>query len=233
MQQTTDSTIAYTQAEDPEDRQAMITYYVDQIIGRIVERPYDSIPQLFQYAVRGGPCLTPADVLRLFGGRIIFCRTCRRMNLIRRAALNNEMETIPVNPEIWTGWGQQAEDSPNQDHRDLWCPHLDDPELYWYEVRGMEEEICRYPTVLGTDEFFQETENESDRTDAGRDYSVDSGEWFGVLGPVDVDVVRFWEATNDNVPSNSDAEVSEDGSSDEDWRRPPRVNTSGLEWYYE
>ena len=97
----------------------------------------------------------------------------------------------------------------------------------------MEEEICRYPTVLGTDEFFQETENESDRTDAGLDNSVDSGEWFGVLGPVDVDVVRFWEATNDNVPSSSDAEVSEDGSSDEEWRRPPPVNTSGLEWFYE
>ena len=181
-QQTTDSAISYTQAEDPEARQAMITYYADQIIGRIVERPYDSAPQLFQYAVRGIPQLfqiTPADALRLFGGRIIFRRTCRRMNLIRRAELNNEMETIPVDLETWTGWEQSEEESAHQDRRSHWCPHLGDPELYWYEVRGMEEEICRYPAVLYTDEFFQETENESGQTDSGLDYSMDRGKGLG------------------------------------------------------
>ena len=80
----------------------MITYYVEQILRRIVERPYDSISQLFQYATRGGPCLTPADVLRLFGGRIIFRRTRGRMSLIRRAVLNNEMDTIPADLRTWT-----------------------------------------------------------------------------------------------------------------------------------
>ena len=96
MRSTTDSTASYTQAEDQVDRQDMITYYVDQILRRIAERPYDSISQLLQYAARGGPRRTPADALRLFGGRIIFRRTCRRMSLIRRAALNSEMDAIPA-----------------------------------------------------------------------------------------------------------------------------------------
>ena len=117
-------------------------------------------------------------------------------------------------------------DPPFRDYRYFWRPNLNSPMLFWYVTENMEEEIHRYPAVLYTDEFFQETENESGQTDTSLDYHTDGGEWFGVLGPIDG--MRFWEATDNNSRVHTDAE-----SSDEEWRRPPPINTSGLEWYYE
>ena len=231
MQQTTDSTIPYTQEEDSEDRQNMIAYYVDQLLRRIVERPYDSVPQLFQHVTRGGPCLCPADVIRLFGGRVIFRHTCRRMNMIRRAVLNDTIDTVPV--ELRTGTEQERSEMvpPFTDYRYFWCPNLGSPVLFWYVAEGMEQEINRYPAVLYTDEFFQETESEDSRTDVSLDYSTDGDEWFGALGPIDE--MRFWEATDSHSPVRTDAESSDEETSDEEWRRPPPINTSGPEWYYE
>ena len=153
------------------------------------------------------------------------------MNVIRRAAPNGEMDTMPVDLRMRTEEGRLEMDPPYRDYQYFWRPNLNSPTLFWYVTENMEEEIYRYPAVLYTDEFFQETENESGQTDTSLDYNMDSGEWFGVLDPIDV--VRFWEATDDNSPVNTDTEVSKDESSDEDWRRPPPINTSGLEWYYE
>ena len=116
MQQTTDSTASYTQAEDQGDRQDMMAHYVDPILRRIVECPYDSIPQLFQYVTQGGPCLSPADVLRLFGGQIIFRQTCRRMSIVRRAALNHEMSAIPIDLRTWTEQDRPAMNPPYRDY---------------------------------------------------------------------------------------------------------------------
>ena len=231
MQQTTDSTVSYAQAEDSEGRQSMIAYYVYQLIRRIAERPYDSIPQLFQHVTRGGPCLCPADVLRLFGGRIIFRHTCRRMNMVRRAVLNGEMDTAPVDLRTWAEQERPEINPPFRDYRYFWRPNLNSPTLFWYVAENMEEEIHRYPTVLYTDEFFQETGNERDQTDTNQNYNTDSGEWFGVLDQIDV--VRFWEATDNSSPAHTDTEDSENESSDEDWRQPPPINTAGLEWHYE
>ena len=229
MQQTTESTVSYTQAEYSEDRQSMIAYYVDQPLRRIVECPYDSIPQLFQYVTRGGPCLCQADVLRLFGGQIIFRHTCRRMNMIRRAALNEAMDSAPADLRTWTEQERPEMDPPFTDYRYFWRPNLNSPTLFWYVAEDMEQEISRYPAVLYTDEFFQETENESGLTDTSLDYYTDSDEWFGVLGPIDG--MRFWEATDNSSPMHTDAESSDEETSDEEWRRPPPINTSGLEWY--
>ena len=60
---------------------------------------------------------------------------------------------------------------------------------------------------------------------------MDIGERFGALNPIDD--ARFWEATDNNSPVRADAVVSDDENSEEDWRRPPPINTTGLEWYYE
>ena len=98
----------------------------------------------------------------------------------------------------------------------------------------MEEEIYRYPAVLGTDEFFQETENESSQTNSDLYGTAGSGEWFGVLDTINA--VRFWEspvATDENNTMNRDEESSEEGEGDEHWSRPPPINTEGPEWFYE
>ena len=231
MQQTTESTVSYTQAEDSEDRQSMIAYYVDQLLRRIVECPYDSVPQLFQYVTRGGPCLCQADILRLFVGQIIFRRTCRRMNMVRRAVLNDTMDSAPVDLRTWTEQERPEMDPPFADYRHFWCPDLSSSTLFWYVAESMEQEISRYPAILYTGEFFQETGNESNQTDMSLDHYTDSGEWFEALGSIEV--TRFWEATDYNSPAHTDAENSDEETSNEEWRRTPQINTSGLEWHYE
>ena len=231
MGQATDTTASDTESEDQAGRQSMIEYYVDQLLRRVVECPYDSVPQLFQFVTRWGPCLSQADVLRLFGGQIIFRRTCRRMNMIRRAVLNDAMDTVPVDLRTWTEQEQPEMDPPFTDYQHYWRPNLGGSALFWYVVEDMEQEISRYPALLYTDEFFQETENESEQTDMSLNNHTDNEEWFGVLGPIVG--MRFWEATDDSGPAHTDAESSNEESSDEEWRRPPPINTSGLEWYYE
>ena len=253
MEQTTDSTVSYTQAEYPGDRQDVIAQYVDRIIRRITERPYDSVPQLFQHVALDGPCQNPADVLRLFGGRIIFCHTCRRMSIIRKAVLNNETDAMPVELRMRTERGQPGLDPPFTDYRHFWCPHLDSPRLYWYEVEGMREEIYRYPAVLNTDSFFDETEEDSCQTSGGTDDDVECSEWFQPMGPIGAEYL--WgpppdsrrtdtdEEENDERSGsvngrqlsqiNMNEEVNQDESDNEDWSHPPPVNTMGLEWFYE
>ena len=223
--------MSYTQAETDDTRRDMIAYYVDQLLRRVVECPYDSIPQLFQHVTRGGPCLCPADVLRLFGGRLIFCRTCRRMNVIRRAALNNAMNTAPVDLRTWTGRERPEMDPPFRDYRYFWCPILNSPTLFWYEKENMEEEIYRYPAVLDTDGFFQETENSSQQTDASADDGAEDSDWFEMEGPIDTE--HFWEPPNESWITDTDREIPTDESDDENWRRPPPINTTGWEWFYE
>ena len=227
MQQTTDSTVSYTEAEYSEDRQNMIAYYVDQLLRRIVECPYDSIPQLFQHVTQGGPCQCQADVLRLFGGRIIFRRTCRRMNSVRRAVLNGEMSTIPVDLRTWVGPERPEMDPPYTDYRYFWCPVLYSPTLFWYATEGMEEDICRYPAVLDTDDFFRETEDESLQTDGTTEDDAKESEWFGVLSPISDEY--FWELYSETWQTIPEEESNQDESDDEEWRRPPPINTSGLE----
>ena len=231
MQQTTESTVSYTEAEYSEGRQDMIAYYVDQLLRRIVERPYESIPQLFQYVTRGGPCLCQADVPRLFGGRIIFRRTCRRMNMVRRAVLNGEMDTAPVDLRTWTGQERPDMDPPYRDYRYFWCPILYSQTLFWYVTEGMEEEIYRYPAALNTDEFSQETESGSQQTDTNIDDDTEESDWFAAEGPIDAE--HIWEPPSESWMTDTDREMPTGESDDEEWRQPPPINTTGLERRYE
>ena len=97
----------------------------------------------------------------------------------------------------------------------------------------MEEEIYRYPAVLDTDWFFQETESESQWADTNMDDGMEESSWFGVVGPIDAEY--FWEPPGDDWQSNMNEEANEDGSENEneDWAQPPSINTMGLERFYE
>ena len=103
--------------------------------------------------------------------------------------------------------------------------------LFWYEAPGMGEEICRYPAVLDTDEFFRETEDESWQTDVNMDDSMEESDWFGAMNPISNE--RFWEPPSESWLTDTDGEMLEDGSDNEDWSRPPPINTTGLERFYE
>ena len=122
-------------------------------------------------------------------------------------------------------------DPPFRYCRSSWCPHLDSPTLFWYKAQGMEGEICRYSAALDTDEFFQGAEDESWQTDADLDDSVGDSEWFGAMNPVSE--WYLWELPSESWLTDTDGGVNEDGSDNEDWSRPPPINTMGLEWFYE
>ena len=94
----------------------------------------------------------------------------------------------------------------------------------------MEEEIYRYPAVLDTDGFFQETENSSQQTDANTDDGAEDSDWFEMKGPIVTEY--FWEPPNESWITDTDREMPTDESDDDDWRRPPPINTTGLEWFY-
>ena len=173
-----------TEAVDQVNRPHMIEYYADEIIGRLTDRPYDSAPQLFQYATLGGPCLSKEDAVHLFGGWIIFLRTCRRMNAIRRAMLNDVMGTAPVDLRTWTEQERPSMDPPLQDHRSSRSPHLDGPALWGYEEPGMEEEITRYPAVLDTEEYSHESENDNWPADSDVNMDMEDSGWFQCMGGV-------------------------------------------------
>ena len=155
------------------------------------------------------------------------------MNSIRRAVLNGEMDTMPVDLRTWDGPVRPVMDPPYTDYRYYWCPVLYSRTLFWYATDGMEEEIYRYPAVLDTDWFFQEAESESQWTDGNQDNGLEENSWFEAMGPVDTG--NFWEPPGDNgqLDTNEEANEDESNNGNEDWAQPPPINTTGLEWFYE
>ena len=106
------------------------------------------------------------------------------MNAIRRAVLNDEMDTAPVDLGTWTEQERPSMEPPFRGHRGSWSPHLDSPALWRYEEPGMEEEITRYPAVLDTEECFHESENDNWPDESEVDTDIKGGEWFHGLGGV-------------------------------------------------
>ena len=178
MEQATGSSLSDAEAVDQVDRQHMIEYYVDEIIGRLVERPFDSAPQLFQYATMGGPRLSQEGKLHLFGGRIIFLRARRRVNAIRRSVLYDAMDTIPRHLRTWAVRERPSMDPPFRDRRSSRSPHLDSPALWWYEEPDTGEEITRYPAVLDTEVYFHESDNNNWPDESDVDMDAEDSEWF-------------------------------------------------------
>ena len=164
----------------------MIEYYVDELILRMVESPNDSTPQLFRHISENGPCVEPGHVLHIFGGGIIFRRTCRRLHLIRDAALRDTLARLPIDLARWTGPEQPDLEPPFYDFRDWWCPHIYDRNLFWYEgvlslQPGMYRSIARYPTHTDTDEYFGHAEEDAYPTDS------ESETWHQVIHAPEMD----------------------------------------------
>ena len=175
------------------------------------------------------------------------------MNLVRRAVLNGKMDTAPVDLRTWTEQERPEMDPPYRDYQYFWCPQLNSPTLFWYKKENMEEEIYRYPAVLSTENFFDETEDGSCQTDGGMDDNMEGSEWFQSMGQMEAEY--FWELLNGDGQTGEEEEVKdersgyedgrhlpqfnmeEDGyeneSDNEDWRQPPSINTMGHEWFYE
>ena len=236
VKMSSESTISDEDVPETRDRQGMIEYYVDELILRMVENPYDSTPQLFRHISQNGPCVEPGHVLHIFGGSIIFRRTCDRLSLIRDAALRGTLDRIPVDLARWGGQEQPDLEPPFYDFRDWWCPHPYDRHLFWYEgvlslQPGMYRSIVRYPTHTDTDEFFNHVEEDIYPSDTNVDEDTEDSDWFAVEGPVNT--AQFWEPPSESELTDIDMEMATEGNDNEEWGQPPPVNTMGPEWHYE
>ena len=125
-------------------------------------------------------------MLHIFGGGIIFRRTCNRLNLIRDAALRDTLARIPVDLARWGGPEQPDLEPPFYDFRDWWCPHVYDRNLFWFEgvlslQPGMYRDIVRYPAHTDTDEYFGCIEEDAYPTDS------ESEIWHHALNATEMD----------------------------------------------
>ena len=191
------STISDEDAPEPGDRQSMIEYYVDELILQIVENPYDSTPQLFRRISQFGPCVEPEHIIHIFGGGIIFRRTCNRLNLIRDATLRGTLSQIPRDLGSWGGPESPELEPPFHDFRDWWRPHIYDRDLFWFEgvlslQPGRYREIARYPTHTDTDEFFGNMEENGNPTDS------ESEDWNQPLNMMEIDM-QYEEMEEENM----------------------------------
>ena len=193
----------------PKERQGMINYYVNELMGRIVERPYESVPELLQYLQTGGPCMNEEEILKLFGGRPILLRTCRRMNIIRRAALQGKVDDLPIALGNWEGGALRAEGTTESEYIDWWAPHLDSPDLFWRNLPGMEDELQRFPSRVDTDDYLAtSTEDRSPELTS----SESSHGWMQMLLPQDW--YGYEADPEQNLPTDSDMDISSDMSVD-------------------
>ena len=204
MEDSTESTRSQTAHWTQQGRQSITNYYVNEIMTRLVEHPYASVPDLFQYMQMGGPYMGEEELLDLFGGRDMLVRTCRRMNIIRRAVLNGELGNLPVDLGNWRGGEPRGTGRERNEYIDWWTPHLEGGDVFWYTMEGMENEIIRYPSWPDTDHFpgmpaeEQMEETESESTSHG---------WIQMLMPQD----WYWEADPEaNLPDDEEMNESED-----------------------
>ena len=167
MEQTTDSTASESGAPGKAGRQGTIQYYADELMTRIAEVPYDLIPQLFQYATLGGPRMPREDVLRRLCGGMVFRRASRGTSMNRRATLCGEADAVPVDRRRWAEQGRPEMDPSFRDYRYWWRPHLDCEGMFWRDAPA--RLIERFPALIGTDEYFRESENENWPADGDTD----------------------------------------------------------------
>ena len=210
-----DSTISDEDVPEYRDRQSMIEYYVDELILHMVENPHESTPQLFRRISQFGPCVRPEHIIHIFGGGIIFRRTCRRLHLIRDAALRGTLSQLPRDLGRWGGPEDPELEPPFHDFRDWWCPHIYDRHLFWFEgvlslQPGMYRDIVRYPTHTDTDEFFGNMEENDNPSDS------ESEDWAQPPDMLNMIPEMHFEELHDLDPEWQDEEVTDESMEDPD-----------------
>ena len=78
------------------ERQSMVDFYVGRMVRYVAENPSGPTAQIMENAIEQGPLWDKKEILQLFKGVNISKETCRRMEVIRRAALEDRLSSIPV-----------------------------------------------------------------------------------------------------------------------------------------
>ena len=95
----TETTVSTLSRESDQNVQSMVDHYISEIIDHIIDDPHITIPKILQTIAQHGPCPSQKDVIHLFGGKKIFKKTCRRMEIIRWAAATDQLEMLPLADE--------------------------------------------------------------------------------------------------------------------------------------
>ena len=153
MEWSDESTVSSEQSH--EERQSRITFYVGRMVRYVARNPMDSAAQIMEFAINEGPRGNKKSILRLFKGAHVCRETCRRMEVIRRASLENRLRSIPVELR----WEPEPDttplEPPYQDYSQWWAPQLCGRSLFPNTLPIQLPEIPRYPTWCDADEYFE------------------------------------------------------------------------------
>ena len=137
----------------------MLDYYVKEMLDSVREDPWISTAGIWEYITSNGPCVRPRGVMHLFGGIRQFRRTCRRMNILRWAAIEGREDELPLGQETQTY--EEICRRIDENRRDaylLWrAPDIWNSEPYDEEHRNfnLEGELCYRPSQDDSDHFFE------------------------------------------------------------------------------
>ena len=136
------------------ERQSMVDFYVGRMVRFVADNPLGPTAQIMEDAIEQGPLWDKKEILQLFKGAKIFKETCRRMEVIRRAALEGRLSSIPVELR-WEPYPETDPlEPPYQDFSQWWSPQFYGNRMFGYTIPAQVPEVPRYPSQCNTDEYF-------------------------------------------------------------------------------
>ena len=147
------------------DRQLLSNTYVTMILQLLQLDPWMGIPRILRELVNSGPLWSEAQILEEFGGWATFCRTLRRMEVVRGGVVRGEMNGLPITTRAPEGepFGHTI---PEQDgHIGWWAPRLGGPgPPFMFTITGGVGGILqRYPhSETYTEDYEEEDGTEGD-----------------------------------------------------------------------
>ena len=150
------------------ERQSMVDFYVGRMVRHVAANPLDSTAQIMENAIHEGPLWDKKEILQLFKGVNISKQTCQRMEVIRRAALEQNLPSIPVELR-WEPYPDiEPLEPPYQDFSQWWSPQLYGYRLFYNTIPAQEPLVPRYPSRCNTDEYFaSDLEEEAESSTMG------------------------------------------------------------------
>ena len=78
------------------DREGLVDHYVTPVLQQLTRQPYSSAPGMMRMLPRAGPFTDKQEIPEVCRGRGNSPATIRRMNAVRRAALEGSLDSLPA-----------------------------------------------------------------------------------------------------------------------------------------
>ena len=149
--------------EGMSDQQGIVNMYVTMMLQLIQMDPCMAIPCILEHLATTGPFGTRAEVLEMFGGWKVFCRTAQRMEVVRGKAVSRELRSLPMTTQALED-EQFGYTIPETDgFIAWWAPQIGEgAPPFMFSIRVKEGEgLHRYPHMGAyTDEHATDDEEE-------------------------------------------------------------------------